>query len=227
MESRPSYRDKYTIIIPAAGLGKRMKIYGPKSLVKINDNHTILSNQIEIINSCFRHCEILVVGGYQYEKLESDAKNVKFLYNPDYETTNVLHSISIGLKKSKTNKVLVIYGDLVFNQECLDLPFLKESAVVVSKIMKDEEVGCIYNDGMLESVFYKIPTKWAQIAFFTGWELDLLNNIARQEKNAYWFGFEAINEIINKGGRFRVFEPEEGRAVDIDSSYDLKLLEKI
>jgi choline kinase len=227
MESRPSYRDKYTIIIPAAGLGKRMKIYGPKSLVKINDDHTILSNQIEIINSCFRHCEIIVVGGYQYDKLESAAKNVRFVYNSDYETTNVLHSIAMGLKKSKTNKVLVIYGDLVFNKECIDLPFLKESAVVVSSIMKDEEVGCIYNDGILESVFYRIPTKWAQIAFFTGRELDLLNSIAKQENNMYWFGFEAINEIINKGGIFKVFEPEEGRAVDIDSSYDLKLLEKI
>lgn len=227
MESRPSYRDKYTIIIPAAGLGKRMKIYGPKSLVKINDEHTILSKQIEIINSCFKHCEIIVVGGYQFDKLSSNVKNVRFIYNKDYESTNVLYSIGLGLKKAKTNKVLIIYGDLVFNKECIDLPFNKESAVVVSSIMKDEEVGCIYNNGVLENVFYKIPTKWAQIAFFTGPELDILKQILKQEKTSYWFGFEAINDIITRGGIFKVFEPINGRAVDIDSSYDLKLMEQI
>lgn len=227
MEPRPSYRDKYTIIIPAAGLGKRMKIYGPKSLVKISDSHTILSKQIETINMCFKHCEIIVVGGYQYEKLQSDIKNVKFIYNKDYETTNVLYSIGLGLKRAKTNKILVIYGDLVFNKECIDLPFNKESAVVVSSTMKDEEVGCIYNDGFLENVFYKIPKKWAQIVFFTGTELDILKNIIKQEKTSYWFGFEAINDIIVRGGIFKVFEPTNGRAIDIDSSYDLKLMENI
>jgi 2-C-methyl-D-erythritol 4-phosphate cytidylyltransferase len=48
LSHRPSNREKYSIIIPAAGLGRRMKTYGPKSLTPIG-NETILSKQLKII----------------------------------------------------------------------------------------------------------------------------------------------------------------------------------
>ncbi len=224
---RPSNRDKYTIIIPAAGLGKRMKTYGPKSLININETETILSRQIDSINDVFRKSEILVVGGYEYHKLSSDCKNVKFLYNDQFETTNVLYSISTGLNKAKTDKVLVIYGDLVFNSACINLPFYKESAIVVSEGMKDEEVGCIYHNDYLENMFHKLPKKWAQITYFTGQELKFLKQICKEPQVKYWFGFEAINNILNRGGSFKVYSPEGAYAVDIDSSHDLKLLENL
>lgn len=222
----PSRRDKYTIIIPAAGLGRRMKVYGPKSLIKINDTDTILSHQINIINSCFNRCEIIVVGGFQFNKLHSDVENVRFIFNPEYEETNVIYSIGLGLKRARTEKVLIIYGDLVFNLDCVNLPFYKESAVVISDTMKTEEVGCIFNNNVLDSIFYKLPNKWAHIAFFTGYELALLYSICLNESNSIWYGFEAINNIIASGGQFGVFHPNNARAVDIDSSYDLKLINK-
>lgn len=224
---RPSNRDKYTIIIPAAGLGKRMKTYGPKSLININDEETILSRQIDSINAVFKKSEIIIVGGYEHHKLNSNVKNTRFIYNDKFETTNVLYSIGVGLSKAKTDKILVVYGDLVFNNVCLNLPFYKESAVVISSGMKEEEIGCIYHDGILENMFHKLPKKWAQIAFFTGYELKLLKEIIKEPKGTYWFGFEAINNIISKGGTFKVFEPDNGFAVDIDSSHDLKLLENL
>lgn len=225
---RPSQRSKYSIIIPAAGMGRRMKIYGPKSLVQINDKETILSRQIDLVNKCFKRNEIILVGGFQHEKLVNKiSSKVKLIFNKDYEKTNVLHSIGLALNKVSTEKVLIIYGDLVFNQDCILLPFNKESAVVVSSTMKSDEVGCISNEDMLENIFYKLPNKWAQIAFFTGLELTLLKELAKNPANNMWFGFEAINDIITSGGTFKTFCPENARAVDIDSSYDLKLMESI
>jgi choline kinase len=209
-------------------MGRRMKIYGPKSLVPVNDEQTILSRQLELIDSCFKRYEIILVGGFQHEKLESKiTSKVKFIVNKEYERTNVLHSIGLGLNKVTTDKVLIIYGDLVFNRECLFLPFNKESAIVVADSMKQEEVGCIANDDILENIFYKLASKWAQIGFFTGQELELLKEIAKNPVNNMWFGFEAINKIISRGGQFKVFSPDNARAVDIDSSYDLKLMESI
>ena len=37
------------IVIPAAGLGKRMKSYGAKPLIKIRGNTSIIDNQIRIL----------------------------------------------------------------------------------------------------------------------------------------------------------------------------------
>ncbi len=107
VSARPSYRDKYSIIIPAAGMGRRMKIYGPKSLININKKHTILSKQLMSVNSCFKKYEIILVGGFQHDKLPH-YPNMKLLYNPEYEKTNVLHSIQIGLQKTKSNKYLIL-----------------------------------------------------------------------------------------------------------------------
>ena len=36
---------KYSIIIPSAGMGKRMRSYGPKSLIKITPEKNIVENQ--------------------------------------------------------------------------------------------------------------------------------------------------------------------------------------
>lgn len=225
--SRPSKRDKYSIIIPAAGVGKRMKMYGPKSLVKLDNNHTILSRQIALIQKCFRHNEIIVVGGFQYDKLEKKTNGAKLVFNGNFETTNVLDSILTGIAAATSDKVLVIYGDLVFNEQCLNLPFYKESAIVVCDTMKEEEVGCIYHHNVLENVFYRLPNKWAQITFFTGRELQLLKNLNHVPNANMWFGFEAINYIINHGGVFNILKPENGYAVDIDTSSDLKQIAKI
>ncbi len=155
---RPSQRDKYSIIIPAAGVGRRMKIYGPKSLVPVNDTQTILSRQLELIDSCFKRYEIILVGGFQHEKLLGKINpKIKLVINTDYEETNIVHSIGLALNKVSTDKVVIIHGDLVFNKACLLLPFYKESAVVVSETMKQEEVGCVINEDVLEHIFYKLP----------------------------------------------------------------------
>ena len=223
MDNRPSYRDKYSIIIPAAGIGRRMRIHGPKSLIPIQGGKTILSNQLENIKECFRHYEIVLIGGYQIDKLTRDIpKNTKIIYNKNYEKTNVLDSIRLGLEEITTDKVIILYGDLIFNKNCLNLPFYNSSAIVICNTMQKEEVGCIIENNTIENMFYQLPNKWAQISYFTGFELYKLKNLCNHDNYRMWFGFEAINTIISMGGKFEALKPEDGRAIDIDSSYDLK-----
>lgn len=219
---RPSQRDKYTIIIPAAGTGHRMKRYGPKSLTIVG-NQTIIANQLTLIHRIFNYSEVIVVGGYQIEKLNKVVQNdnrVKVINNKDYEDTNVLHSINLALKKTKNSKVLVVYGDLYFNEVCIRQPFYKESGLVLCDTMKDEEIGCIVDNHTVKHTFYNLPTKWAQISYFTNNELEILRDVS--SKNPAWFGFEAINHIINQGGEFKAFIPKQGKCFDIDTTYDLK-----
>jgi len=221
---RPSHRDKYTIIIPAAGMGRRMKTYGPKSLLPISTNECILEKQLVTINNTFKYYEVILIGGFEFKTLENKTPNgIKLIENKDYDTTNVLHSISLGLEAATTNKVLIIYGDLIFNQECLMAPFYKESCLILSDYMKSDEVGCVTNNHYVNHMFYQLDNKWAQIAFLTGKELEMLIQIAKD--NPHWFGFEAINSIIDNGGKFYSFKPKKANAIDIDSSVDLKVYE--
>ena len=68
--------------------------------------------------------------------------------------------------------------------------------------MTDDEVGCTIINNHVEHILYDLPNKWAQIGYFVGKELQLLKQITFNPLNEKLLGFEAINEIINKGGKF-------------------------
>lgn len=221
---------KYSIIIPAAGMGKRMKSYGPKSLIKVDDNNTILDRQISIIRYTFNNPEIILVGGFEFEKIQKHTKNkrLKLVKNEDFETTNVMSSIKIGLSHASYNDIIIIYGDLVFNTNCLKAPFGSYSiALLDNSYMSDDEVGCIIQDKEIRNMMYDLPNKWAQIVYLTGNELDLLKQICQNSKYDAYFGFEILNIIINSGGNIKSYLPKNSKVTDIDTSKDLKKISSI
>ena len=73
--------------------------------------------------------------------------------------------------------------------------------------MGEGEVGCVINKKQkLTNLMYDLPNKWGQIAVFVEKELELLKQMCWDEKNYTKFGFEIINQIINKGGRFQCIQ---------------------
>jgi len=217
-------KQKYSIIIPVAGLGQRMKSYGPKSLIKINDA-TILEHQLAKIHATFIQYEIILVTGFESEKIARHAKdkNVKIVVNKHFEETNVVHSIALGLIAAKYKNVLIIYGDLVFNKDAITLPLMNESLISIdpSDFMKKDEVGCTIQQNLLVNMMYGLPNKWGQMMFLTGKELELFKSIVTTQKCARWFGFEMINEIMKQGGKFRAFTPKNAASIDVDTSKDI------
>jgi hypothetical protein len=93
--------------------------------------------------------------------------------------------------------------------------------------MTSEEVGCTITEDKVENVLYDLPNKWAQIAYFVGKELKLLQQLAYNPMNEKLFGFEAINEIINRGGIFYAAKPKNIKANDIDCSKDITIAQDI
>lgn len=222
--------EEYSIIIPAAGMGYRMRSYGPKALISLNLDQNIIQRQIEIIKNNFTNYEIILVVGFEAEKLMKNTP--EFLVkveNESYERNNVVRSIGMGLRATTTDKVLIIYGDLVFNEETIFNLKLEQSCIVIdeSGTMGKEEVGCNIYDGCIEQLVPDMPNKWGQIGFFVGKELDLLKKISWDRNKGHYFGFEAINEIIDKGGSFKAMSPIGSKIIDVDSSKDLTIARKI
>lgn len=221
--------EEIDVIIPAAGIGKRMKSYGPKPLIKINNDLTIIENQLNIINRVLPNSNIILVCGFEanylMNKVPDDIIKVE---NENYEQTNVVRSIGMGLRAARRN-VLIIYGDLVFNRECLEsMNYSKSSILCGNNIMKDSEVGCIENaKGKIENLMYDLENKWGQIMFLRGKELQLFKNICWNTDNNNMFGFEAINAIISRGGSIRSCGNEKTKIVDIDTSKDLEKVKDI
>lgn len=221
---------KIDILIPAAGMGKRMKSYGPKPLIKIKNKTCIFDNQLRIIKKVFGDsANIVIVCGFQSEMLMNKIPNNAIaIENERYEETNVTRSIGMGLRACKKD-VLIIYGDLVFNESCLKSMNYNRSSILTGKnIMQKSEVGCIINNkNKAEHLMYDLENKWGQITFFKGKELKLLKDYCWNQENYNKLGFESINYIINNGGSFVSCQNNNNRAIDIDSSKDLEKIKEI
>ena len=215
------FKQKYSIIIPAAGIGTRMRSYGPKCLLKVRDE-SILQRQINIISNTFISFELIVVGGFEAHRVKRKVpKAATFLENEDYESTNVVHSIALGLERATTNNVLIIYGDLFFSEKALDLPLYKRSLLTLTNDMKDEEVGCTSLNNVAQNLMYDLSPKWGQMVYLTGYELAKFKQLVTTTNCSYMFGFEIINKIINEGGIFQTFLPKNSHILDIDTSRDI------
>lgn len=221
---------KYSIIIPTAGQGLRMKSYGAKSLIKLTPDLTVIQNQLNILAQKFRYYEVILVTGFQAHRVMRDTPNdIIKIENERYEETNVCRSIGMGLRAATTNRVLIIYGDLVFNANAFNIKLNKGSALIIdsSNTMTENEVGCTITNGMVEQVLYELPNRWAQISFFIDKELEMLKQITWNPDNERLYGFEAINQIIDNGGQFRAVMPDGIRTNDIDSSKDIPIAQSI
>lgn len=222
-------KKNFDILIPAAGLGKRMKLYGCKSLIQINSKQTLIEYQLSLINEIFPNCRIILVTGFESELLMSKTPdNILKVENNNYENTNVVKSIGVGLRVC-TENVLIIYGDLIFNREVLKSINIEESSIICADhIMDETEVGCTINEkGYVENLLYDLPKKWAQIAFFKNKELKKLKEIAWDNNNSHLYGFEAINKIINDGGKFITSTSDKLKIIDIDTSKDIDKIKDI
>lgn len=221
--------EKHSIIIPAAGMGYRMRSYGPKPLIRINQEKTIVQNQIEIIKNNFVNPEIILVCGFEADKvMKNTPTDIIKIENESYEKTNVLRSIGMGLRAATSERVLIVYGDLVFNDEAIKNLKLENSCIAIEQsYMADEEVGCNISDGFVEQLLPDIPNKWAQIMFLMDKELDIFRKISWDRNKSQYFGFEAINETIEKGGRFKSCTPNKAKITDVDSSKDLNMARKM
>lgn len=217
------------IIIPAAGLGRRMKSYGPKSLIKIKKNLTVIDHQLKIIKNTIPNANIILVSGFESDYLMNNTPNdIIKVENERYEQTNVVRSIGLGLRASQRD-VLIIYGDLVFNSECIEnINFNRSSILIGDNMMKESEVGCIFNNSdKLESMMYDLEHKWSQMIFLKGKELEIFKKICWNTDNYSMFGFEAINDLLSMGGIVNVCHHKDAKAIDIDSSKDLEKVSQI
>ena len=222
---------KISIVILTAGEGNRMKSHGPRSLIRLTPEQNLITYQVDMLNKHFPNNEIILVCGHDAEKVMNNSPNsIIKIHNEKYEENNVVRSIGLGLRACTTERVLIIYGDLLFNNATFDNIILEDSTLLLEKegLFSESSVGCTYDENQYaEQLLYDLPNKWVQIAFFTKKELSLLKTTVWNREKDKLFGFEAINEIINKNGRIKTLIPKNMKIIDIDSSKDLAYISQI
>ena len=229
-------RGEISIVIPAAGMGRRMKSYGPKALIPLpsdktnprtgesrGENITLIERQLHILIDCYPNAEIFIVVGFQAEKIRHRLKDypVRFIYNPLHESTNVLYSLGLAFQAVISASAIIVYGDLIFNTNAVQ-NLKGESKIIADAYgqMCDDEVGLTIQNKQAMTFAYGLENKWAQIAYLSGKELSLFKEISMHSDTSQWFGYEGLNHVIKHGGNFEVIRPRTMRLVEIDQAKD-------
>ena len=120
------------LILLAAGKSSRIfsKININKCLIKINKKSLIKNIIDNAYNSGIKHIEI--VSGFKSKNIEKDLKNynVTFIKNIKYETTDMVYSSILSLKRSKTN-VIICYTDIIFEKNIFKSLINKKKANII------------------------------------------------------------------------------------------------
>jgi choline kinase len=205
-----------------------MRSFGPKALLKLN-GETVIARQVRLIRSLCPQATFTVVGGFEVERLRRGLpRDATLAYNPAFETTNVARSLAIGLKSIPAGPVLVVLGDLVFNEDAIEETI--ENAIAIShsyaiidsrKQERVSEVGVNVVDGCVTHFSYGLPQKWAQIVLLAPRERLLFERAAAEPGRDRHYAFEILNEVLDLGGQFRAVIPPGLQLVEIDSSKDI------
>lgn len=212
------------MIIPAAGPGRASRTPSPVSLVDIL-GRTVIGRQVDAVRGAFPGAEIVAVLGPMADKVaRSLPRDVKVVENEGYARTAVVRSLALALRVASHDRILVIYGDLVFNDVAVScLPALRKSAILVdhSGQIGPGEVGVSSQGGWATRLDFGLPAKWSQVAYLEGRESALFRELALDPRNSTRFGWELLNDVIDGGGRLAAHERPDLRIAEIDGPRDI------
>lgn len=244
--------DKYKVILLSAGtslgMGSLTANYHT-CLVDIG-GMTILEQQLQVLKECNINDEDIIIAtgkgdsiirNFVYRRL--NRHDIKLVYNPWYETTNML--VSIWLAREFIRKgFIVIYGDVVLESEILRRIIKNRDDVVLGVEKKacdeEDEKVCVKDRRMVLSEQYGslpfpkhkcIPGKevygeFIGVAKFDRWGATVLINemdaIMRQG-NPWTYLMEAFEHLVLRGHRLAIEDISGLLWNDNDTIYDLKI----
>ena len=147
------------VIILAAGKGTRLGMPHPKCLTKLKTGETILERQVNALSKNIKKENIVIVVGFQKQRIIDLFPECSFVYNPNFEKTNTSKSLLCALEKTPQLDSVWMNGDVVFDEKILEPLFKsKDSCMLVnSSSVAEEEVKYNLNkDGTIKQVSKEI-----------------------------------------------------------------------
>jgi L-glutamine-phosphate cytidylyltransferase len=102
----------------------------PKCLCEVN-GQTLLAMQLKGLRSVGIH-DVSIVSGYKSEMLR--AFKARHITNPAWESSSMLSSLHKAVIEGVDPPVLVIYGDVIFDEAALGLLLADNHAIVVGSV---------------------------------------------------------------------------------------------
>ena len=238
-------------IILAAGKGERLMPLTsdkPKSLLELKNGITLLESQlINIYKSGIK--KVIVVTGYQTEKIESKVEfysdkyniDIKIIYNPFFDISNNLISLWQA-RHEMASDFIIINGDDIFKESVLSGLIKYDKNEIITMVIDrkkkydlDDMKLIIKNEKILR-VSKNIPLDEANgesigMIRVTGKARSIvvstMEKMVRNKKYMDVFYLEMIQKLINKGISVGSYEISSKDWAEIDFHPDLEDITKM
>ncbi len=150
-------------LILNSGLGSRMGVLTsehPKCMTEVSPRETILSRQLnQLVDAGIE--DVVMTTGLFAGVLERYCQSldlplrIRFVKNPVYDKTNYIYSIHCARELLRDDDILLMHGDLVFENEALDLLLAAPgSGMAVSSTLPlpEKDFKAVVADGFVQKV---------------------------------------------------------------------------
>ena len=126
------------IILLCAGKSSRTNLGYPKCLYKFRDGEMLIEKNLKIFKKLgFLNKEIYFATGFKSNLIKTKTSNkYNYVFNNKFKNTNMVYSFYKVLKKIKSDEVIVIYSDILFEKKCL-IQLIKSKDSISTVIDKD------------------------------------------------------------------------------------------
>lgn len=231
-------------ILLNSGTGSRLKEYtskNPKTMVKISGETSIFSKAMDILLN-YDIDEYIITTGYlndvliDYAEYKYPDVNFNFVHNAEYDSSNYIKSIDY-ISDDIDDDVLLLHGDLVFDNEVVDMIISSKSSSVVvdsgvsipekdfkAKVVdsKVEKVSVNYfgDDAIACQPLYKIANDdWIQ------WKKEIKKFCL--DGNVDVYAEEALNELLKDKISLEAIDIKGYYCSEIDTVEDLNNYKKL
>lgn len=171
-------------------------------LTLLSENETLIDRQINTINNNYKNSEIIVISGFEHERLVDHIilrgySNVRIAENQNYKCTNTLDGWRLGLNLSISQNTYIIHGDRIFDDSCISNKDTRNTHTIVHDINKNNyNLGLLFENDKFINMSYGLPNVWSEIFFINEKDFNITRKLINEYKKRKIYNIESfINEL--------------------------------
>lgn len=137
--------------------------------------------------------------GFEEDKIRRRApKEVEYVTNPHFDTTNSLYNVGFILYKKKIKDAYILYGDLLLEDGFFNNLKTDENSTVFSANRPQGGVQCNSYDGRLNLMMWninKIMPYWSEVSWVNEKHCLFIKEFLKNIDTHKYFLFEIFNKI--------------------------------
>lgn len=224
-------------LILNSGLGSRMgdlTSTHPKCMTEVSDGETILARQIRLLYGCGITDIVMTTGAFRdiVEGLSfRQDVNISHVYNPVFDKTNYIYSMYLAKEQLEGSEIILLHGDLVFDEGALEAVISKEDTVTVSaeKPLPDKDFKAETRDNRVFRVGVDVqkdaiplmPMYHLSRSFMEAW-LSKITSYC-EDGNTKCYAENALNDILDASALFAC-EIGKNFCMEVDTPEDLRVV---